>query len=138
MTVFSEWLARKLDQGRGLKEVRTAEGLYDQMCTPRWLFARIKIVGFPAEQFAFKSEAQWPPDKCSRSELNTLTDAERNEEAILDGAIDELVVGETGQVVTHVQLTLLEVECGKHSPPFAFYMAARLAVRKIMANNVTV
>jgi hypothetical protein len=137
MEVFSEWLTRKLDQGLGLHAPRTAEGVYDQTCSPRWLYARVMLAAHPAPRFDFRSEAVWPDDKQIRYQQDAATDAERCEEAVLDGVLDELLAGESGDAITRVRLTLLEVECRKQSPPSAFYQAARSAIRRIVMDNVS-
>lgn len=137
MDHLSDWLSRKLEQGLSVREPRTAEAVYDKIFSPMSMYARVKLHAEPASQFEFHSIAVWPEKQHIRYTPESMTNAERGLEGVLDGIIDELLVGESGEAITRVRLTLLEVECRKHSPPKAFYHAARDAVRQILDDNAS-
>src|SRR5262245_28186041 len=124
MDFYAEWLSLKLERRLVLSEPRTAEGVYDQIFPPMRMYARVKLAAEPAAIFGFRCAAIWPENRQIHYVTDWPTNAERDEQSILDGILDELLAGESGDAVTGVHLTLLEVECGKLSPPAAFYQGA--------------
>src|SRR5262249_30258622 len=126
MTVFEEWLARKLERGGcTLREVRTVEEEYFRIHSPKTVFAHIVLTGEPGGEFEYRSEADWPEE------------GDRREEAVLDGILDELLTDYSGYLITKVRFTLRSIEYRrKGSCPAAYYRAARAAVRKIVDGNV--
>jgi hypothetical protein len=63
MTVFDEWLSRKLSRPAWtIRQARTVEEKFSRVYGPRSAFARITLTGEPAEGFDFRSEVQWPAE----------------------------------------------------------------------------
>jgi hypothetical protein len=125
MTVFDEWLSRKLDRGGcTLRERRTFEEEHFRVSSPRSVFAFLVLTGEPSNQFEYCSEAEWPVDR------------EPNERAVLDGILDELLTDHSGYPITKARFTLHTIKFHDvDSCPAAFYRAARGAVTKIVDGN---
>jgi translation elongation factor EF-G len=128
MSVFEEWLARKLDRGCTLREKRTVDEKYFVCLGPRNQFAFVVLTGEPWETFEYRSKAEWP------------LDAAGNERTVLNGILDELLTNyANGYLVTKARFTLDAIKYHEvDSSPNAFYKAARMAVKKIVEDNVTV
>jgi hypothetical protein len=126
MTVFDEWLSRKLIRGDcTLREHRTVEQEYYRIYGPRSEFAHIVLTGEPSDRFEYRSEVQWP------------TDGERGGTAVLDGILDELLTDYSGYLITKARFTLHAIKYRQvQSCPHAFYQAAREAVAKIVDDNM--
>jgi hypothetical protein len=126
MTVFEEWLSRKLERGGcALRERRTVEKEHSRILGPRSVFAQVVLTGEPNDLFEYRSEAKWP------------TDGERCEAAVLDGILDELLADSSGYLVTKGRFTLRAIKFHPvGSCPAACYRAAREATREILDRNV--
>ncbi|HEY7311067.1 MAG TPA: hypothetical protein VH643_17010 [Gemmataceae bacterium] len=126
MTVFEEWLLRKLSRPLWtIRQARTVEETFTRVYGPRGAFARVTLTGEPAEVFEFRSEVQWPFEP-------HLYDG-----AVVDGLLDELIATNLGPTVTKIRFVLREI--GWHdvdSSPNAFYQAARMAARKVIEGNI--
>jgi translation elongation factor EF-G len=127
MSVFEDWLARKLERGCTLREKRTVEEEYFVCLGPRNEFAFLVLTGEPWETFEYRSEAEWT------------IESNRNERAVVDGIIEELLTGCSAHIVTNARFTLRVIRYHEvDSSPRAFYKAARAAVKKIVTENVGV
>jgi hypothetical protein len=125
MTIFDEWLARKVSRPTlTVRKARTVEETFTRILGPRSAFARITLSGEPAACFEFHSEAVWPHEM------------QEYDAAVVDGLLDELLATDLGPVVTRIRFVLREI--GWHdvdSSPNAFYQVARMAARKIVEGN---
>jgi translation elongation factor EF-G len=127
MSAFDEWLARKLEGGCGLREKRTVDEKYFVCLGPRNQIAFLVLTGEPWETFEYRSKAEWP------------LEAAGNERAVLNGILDELLTNYARGYVTKGRFTLDAIKYHEvDSSQAAFYKAARMAVKKIVEDNVTV
>jgi hypothetical protein len=126
MTIFDEWLARKLSRPAcTIRQARTVEETFSRILGPRSAFARIIMTGEPSESFDYRSQAQWPGEP------------ERYDAAVVDGLLDKLLSSNLGPAVTKVRFVLREI--GWHdvdSSPNAFYQAAKAGAQKIIDGNI--
>jgi len=126
MTVFDDWLLRKLSRPTGaIRQARTVDEKFSRIYGPRADFARITLTGEPGASFEYRSEAQWPAEP------------KKYDAAVVDGLLDELLAISLGPAITKVRFVLREI--GWHdadSSPNAFYQAARIAARKVIAGNI--
>ncbi|HTU89193.1 MAG TPA: hypothetical protein VMF69_03765 [Gemmataceae bacterium] len=126
MTVFDDWLSRKLSRPAWtIRQERTVEEKFSRICGPHMAFARIILTGEPGESFDFRSVVQWPAEP------------QRYDAAVVDGLLDELLATNLGPAIMKVRFVLREI--GWHevdSSPNAFYQAARIAVRKVIEGNI--
>jgi hypothetical protein len=125
MTVFEEWLGRKLARRAcPIREPRTVEETFAKARGPRGDFAAVRMTREPGATFEYLCEAQWPEDP------------DRYNSAVVDGLLDELLATDLGPVALNVRFTLHAIQWHDvDSSPRAFYFAARAAARRIVGRE---
>lgn len=123
MNSFDKWFSRKLDRvACTIRESRTVEEKYVKINGSKAEFAWLRLSAEPAASFDFRSLVRWP----DQQDKHNLT--------IVDAIMDELLSTGVGQVVSKVRFTLTDIRWNEtDSNRKAFYLAARAAVKKILA-----
>lgn len=124
-TYLDDWLSRKHNRPHlTIREARTSHFKYSQWLGSRSHFAVVYLRGEPAQDFTFRSHADWPEPKCDYTI------------AVLDGILDELLANDLGGVIAGIHFILESIEWHDvDSCEIAYYRAARGAVRDILGRD---